>query len=60
MVNQKNVDGWMDEMGLTSDELRSGLLPTVWEPARRLIRIRSIDPWTSGDIYYRKFARSPD
>ena len=30
--------GWMDEMSLTSDELRCGLLQPVWDLDRRLIR----------------------
>ena len=31
------MHGWIDEMVLTSDELRSGFLPTVWDLTRRLI-----------------------
>ena len=43
--------GWCDAMCLTSEELWSGLLPTIWGPTRRLIRrqlvsqIWSLDKW---------------
>ena len=49
MVNQKNVDGWMDEMGLTSDELRSGLLPTDWNSTQSLISRQLISQFWSLD-----------
>ena len=32
------LDGWMDEMGLTLNERRSGLLPSAWNSTCSLIR----------------------
>ena len=54
---------WMDEMYLTSDELCSGLLPTIWEsgqisPWIRLIRRQRVPQfWSLGKWRLHHFAK---
>ena len=54
------IDRWMDKMGLTSDELGSGLLPTVWDSARRLIRKQLVlQFWSLNKWPVHNFAKVP-
>ena len=54
------MNRWMDEMGFMSNELSRGLLPTVWDSIRRLIRRQVVSQFWSLDKWrIHHFAKVP-